>query len=60
MYNEKNIYIIDVEKDKDIRAELARKVVEKGFGLLEFKPRMLSLEEVFLKLVTEEEGVNAS
>lgn len=58
--NEKNIYIIDVEKDKDIRAELARKVVEKGFGLLEFKPRMLSLEEVFLKLVTEEEGVNAS
>ena len=58
--NERNTYIIDVEKDKDLRAELARKVVEKGFGLLEFKPRMLSLEEVFLKLVTEEEGVKAS
>ncbi len=57
--NDRNTYVVDIEKDKDIRAELSRKIVESGFGLLEFKSRMLSLEEVFLKLVTEEEGVNA-
>ena len=57
--NEKNRYIVDIEKDKDIRAELSRKIVESGFGLLEYKPRQLSLEEVFLKLVTEEEGVSS-
>ncbi len=57
--NDGSTYIVDIEKDKDIRAELSRKIVESGFGLLEFKTRTLSLEDVFLKLVTEEEGVNA-
>jgi len=50
------IYILDAEKDRDLRAEVARKIVENGLSLLELKSRSLSLEDVFLKLVTEEEG----
>jgi ABC-2 type transport system ATP-binding protein len=49
--------VIDTEKDKDLRAEVARKIVEGGFSLLELKARSMTLEDVFLKLVTEEEGV---
>jgi ABC-2 type transport system ATP-binding protein len=49
--------LIDAEKERDLRAEIARKVVETGFDLLEMRSRSMSLEDVFLKLVTEEEGV---
>lgn len=49
-------YIIDVEKDTDLRAEIARKIVENGFDLLELKRKSLSLEDIFLKLVIKEEG----
>ena len=49
-------YIIDVEKDTDLRAEIAKKIVEKGFDLLELKRKSLSLEDIFLKLVIKEEG----
>jgi ABC-2 type transport system ATP-binding protein len=52
-----NTLIVDSEKDRDLRAEIARKVVEGGFDLLEMRSRAMSLEDVFLKLVTEEEGV---
>jgi ABC-2 type transport system ATP-binding protein len=48
---------VDSEKDKDLRAEIARKVVEGGFDLLEMRSYSMTLEDVFLKLVTEEEGV---
>ena len=49
-------YIIDVEKDTDLRAEIAKKIVENGFDLLELKRKSLSLEDIFLKLVIKEEG----
>ncbi len=49
--------VIDSEKDRDMRAEIARKVVEGGFDLLEMRSYSMTLEDVFLKLVTEEEGV---
>jgi len=52
-----NAIVIDSEKDRDLRAEIARKVVEAGFDLLEMRSRAMSLEDVFLRLVTEEEGV---
>ncbi len=54
-----NTYIIDVEKDKELRALIARKIVESGYGLLEMKTRSMSLEDIFLRLVTEEEGGNS-
>lgn len=37
----------------DCRAEVARQIVNNGWGLLEMRPVGLSLEEVFLKLTTE-------
>jgi ABC-2 type transport system ATP-binding protein len=50
-------YVVEVEKEKDVRAELARVVVGAGFGLLGMRVKSMSLEDVFLRLVTEEEGV---
>jgi ABC-2 type transport system ATP-binding protein len=48
-------YELETNKDQDIRAELARRIVEKGWGLLEMSSQELSLEEVFVQLVTEEQ-----
>jgi ABC-2 type transport system ATP-binding protein len=42
------------EKDKDVRAELARATVESGWKLYELKTSGLSLEEIFLKLTTQD------
>jgi ABC-2 type transport system ATP-binding protein len=44
----------------DSRKELARAVVESGWGLLELRPMGLSLEEIFLKLTTKEEAEEAA
>lgn len=52
-----NHFVVDSEKDRDLRAEIARKVVEGGFDLLEMRAYSMTLEDVYLKLVTEEEGV---
>ena len=41
------------EKEKDVRAELARATVESGWKLYELKTSGLSLEEIFLKLTTQ-------
>jgi ABC-2 type transport system ATP-binding protein len=51
--------IVDTVKEKDLRADIARCVVEGGFGLLEQRSRAMSLEDVFLKLVTREEGMRS-
>jgi ABC-2 type transport system ATP-binding protein len=42
------------EKDKDVRAELARATVESGWKLYELRTSGLSLEEIFLKLTTQD------
>jgi len=42
------------EKEKDVRAELARATVESGWKLYELKTSGLSLEEIFLKLTTKD------
>ena len=42
------------EKEKDVRAELARAVVESGWKLYELRTSGLSLEEIFLKLTTKD------
>ena len=44
------------EKDKDVRAELARATVESGWKLYELRTSGLSLEEIFLKLTTKDLG----
>jgi ABC-2 type transport system ATP-binding protein len=49
-------FLVEMDKDQDIRADLARSVIEKGWGLLEMHSQELSLEEVFVQIVTEEPG----
>ncbi len=45
---------VHAEKGKDVRAELARAVVEANWKLLELKTSGLSLEDIFLKLTTKD------
>ncbi|MBK5101458.1 MAG: ATP-binding cassette domain-containing protein [Desulfobacteraceae bacterium] len=47
-------FIVKSRYDEDIRPGLARAVVDSGWGLREMQARDLSLEEVFIHLVTEE------
>ncbi len=49
-------FVVEMDKDQDIRADLARSIIEQGWGLLEMRSQELSLEEVFVQLVTEETG----
>jgi ABC-2 type transport system ATP-binding protein len=54
---ERTQIIVELQKEKDVREQIARRIVEKGFGLLEIKPQEMSLEEIFLKLTTKEETI---
>ncbi|MBI1876622.1 MAG: ABC transporter ATP-binding protein [Acidobacteria bacterium] len=45
---------IESAQGRDVRRELARTVVNRGWGLLELRPVKMSLEEIFLHLTTEE------
>lgn len=49
-------YRVDFEKGKDARAEIPALIVNKGWKLLEMKTVEMSLEDVFVKLVTSEPG----
>jgi len=48
-------FLVETGNGLDLRPQLARLVVEKGWDLLELKSQEFTLEEVFLDLVTEEE-----
>ena len=45
---------VESERGTDIRRELSRTIVNRGWGLLELRPMRMSLEEVFLQVTTEE------
>jgi len=47
-------YEVESATHSDVRRDLARAIVGKGWGLLELRPLRLSLEEIFLQLTTEE------
>src|SRR5690349_1880691 len=47
-------YEVDSEKGRDVRRDLARAIVQGGWGLLELRPMRVSLEEVFLSVITED------
>jgi ABC-2 type transport system ATP-binding protein len=46
---------VEVEPHRDVRRDIARTVVDRGWGLLELRPMRMSLEEIFLQLTTEEQ-----
>ena len=50
---------VESEQGRDVRRELARAVVHGGFDLLELRPLRVSLEEIFLSLITEEKAGEA-
>ncbi len=45
---------VQTERGRDVRRELSREIVTRGWGLLELRPMRISLEEVFLQVTTEE------
>jgi ABC-2 type transport system ATP-binding protein len=45
---------VESERGRDVRRELAREIVTRGWGLLELRPMRMSLEEIFLQVTTEE------
>ena len=50
-------YQIDSEKGQDVRRQLAATVASHNWGLLELRAAEMSLEDVFVQLVTEEQAV---
>ena len=46
---------VESERETDIRRDIARAVVTRGWGLLELRPMRMSLEEIFLQVTTEEQ-----
>ena len=48
---------VDVQPGGDVRAELARAVVQGGFDLLDLQRMAMSLEEIFLHLTTTDAAV---
>jgi len=49
--------LIETELGRDLRDDLARFAVNHNWGLLELKLVTMSLEDVFLRLTQQEEGV---
>ena len=57
--SEKNgFYEIEIEEKADVINEIAKSVYENNWKLKEIRPVDMTLEEIFIKVVTEEEGVN--
>lgn len=49
-----NVITVNTEKEKDVRAEIARAVVNGNFGLLGLEKKQTSLEDIFINLTNKE------
>ena len=47
-------YEVVAAPEHDVRRDVARAVVDRGWGLLEMRPTRMSLEDIFLQLTTQE------
>jgi ABC-2 type transport system ATP-binding protein len=47
-------FIVESERDLDLRREIARTVVQNDMGLIELRAEGMTLEDIFIKLVTDE------
>jgi len=52
---ERSTYDVQVQRGLDLRERVARTVVSSGWGLLKLQLVSMSLEEIFLKLTTQED-----
>lgn len=50
-------YSVECGKGRDLREDISRAVTQSGGVILEMKTQVLSLEDIFLHLTTEEKGV---
>jgi ABC-2 type transport system ATP-binding protein len=50
---------VESDRGRDVRRDLAREIVMRGWGLLELRPMRMSLEEIFLQVTTEEPAEEA-
>ena len=48
-------FIVECEPTQDLRAEFARRIIERGWGLVDMHTAGLSLEEIFLRLTARQE-----
>jgi ABC-2 type transport system ATP-binding protein len=51
---------VETERGTDVRRELAKTIVNRGWGLLELRPMRMSLEEIFLQVTTDERAPDAA
>jgi len=58
-HEQRGVFEVESLKDRFIRGDLARAVVESGWNLNELRPEAMSLEEVFLQLTGGEKAVEA-
>ena len=47
-----NEFLFEWSADKDIREDVAKYCVEQELGLIEMKPQMMSIEDLYLKIVS--------
>jgi ABC-2 type transport system ATP-binding protein len=45
---------VESQRGTDVRRDIARTIVTRGWGLLELRPMRMSLEEIFLQVTTDE------
>jgi ABC-2 type transport system ATP-binding protein len=57
--NGRHRFQVEGELRKDIRSDLARVIVQSGWGLLELQSATMSLEDIFIKLTTAETAETA-
>jgi ABC-2 type transport system ATP-binding protein len=58
-HDQRNGFEVESEPNRDVRRDVARTIVDQGWGLLELRPMRMSLEEIFLQLTTEEAPAEA-
>ena len=52
---EESVWEVTTDRENDIRRELAAAIVNSGLGLLEITQKQMSLEDIFVDLITNEE-----
>ena len=52
-------FVLEAERARDVRREVAQLVAQQRWGLLELKALDLSLEDVFIRIVAGEEHEEA-
>ena len=52
---QRNVYAVEAKRGLDLRSTISKLVISNGWGLLSIQLVSMSLEEIFLKLTTDEE-----